>query len=385
MSLLLAARLAWRQLVHVPVRFASAIAGVIFAALLVFMQLGFHDALYDSATSTARALRGDLVVVHASTRAMFQPTPLPRARLMQAHGMETVDRVVPVLLTQLLWRNPETGTRRSIMVLGADPDAGAFDVPELAALAPALRQRDTLAFDVRSRAEYGPMAERFHRGDAQVLLGNRTATVVGLFGLGASFAADGNVVTSELNFQRLAGGRPVDVIDLGLVFLAPGADPAVEKARLAAMLPDDVRVLTRAEFVALERAYWETSAAIGFIFTFGVVMGLVVGLVIVYQILFTDIASHLAEYATLKAMGYRDGHLLAVVFAEALILAVGGFVPGLVAALVLYDVSAAATFLPMALSTETAAFVFVLILAMCAGSGALAVRKLRDAQPADMF
>ena len=57
-------------------------------------------------------------------------------------------------------------------------------------------------------------------------------------------------------------------------------------------------------------------------------MGLVVGMIIVYQILFADIADHLAEYATLKAMGYTNRYLAAVVLMEATILAVVGFVPG---------------------------------------------------------
>jgi putative ABC transport system permease protein len=41
-----------------------------------------------------------------------------------------------------------------------------------------------------------------------------------------------------------------------------------------------------------------------FIFGLGVAMGFIVGIVIVYQILYTDVSDHLAEYATLKAMGY---------------------------------------------------------------------------------
>ncbi|MFY8099430.1 MAG: FtsX-like permease family protein, partial [Allorhizobium sp.] len=99
----------------------------------------------------------------------------------------------------------------------------------------------------------------------------------------------------------------------------------------------------------------------------------------------TDVANHLSEYATLKAMGYSDHYLLAVVFSEALMLAALGFVPGLALSWWLFDVSADATFLPMLLRPDMAAFVFVLIFAMCAASGAVAVRKLRDANPADMF
>ena len=380
-----AARLAWRQLTNQPARLASAVAGVVFACLLVFMQLGFHDALFDSATSTARAIRGDLILFSRQSETTSRTSGLPRARLMQAHADPDVARVAPVHLGHVIWKNPETAARRSIMVLGADPDAGVFEPEGVGDAAERLRQRDTLLFDAQSRPEFGPIGERLARGVSTVEVANRTMEVVGLFRLGASFAADGNLLTSDVNFHRLVRDRTPDVVDVGAVFLKAGADAQTVKSRLQRLLPDDVRVLTRNEFIAGEREYWATSAAIGFIFLFGVGMGLIVGFVIVYQILFTDVADHLPEYATLKAMGYTDRYLLAVVFSEALILAALGFVPGLILSWWLFGISAEATFLPMLLRPDMAALVFALIFSMCAASGALAVRKLRDANPADMF
>jgi putative ABC transport system permease protein len=384
-SLWLASRLAWRQLTHQPAKLASAVAGVVFACLLVFMQLGFHDALFDSATSTARAIRGDIIVFSRQSETTSRTSGLPRARLMQALADPAVTRVAPIYLGQVIWKNPETAVRRSIMVLGADPDSEVFALDGVSAAAERLRQRDTLLFDAQSRPEYGPIGERLARGVATVEVANRTTEVVGLFRLGASFAADGNLLTSDVNFHRLVRDRTPDIVDVGAVFLNAGADVSAVKARLQRLLPDDVRVLTRDEFIASERAYWANSAAIGFIFLFGVGMGLIVGFVIVYQILFTDVANHLSEYATLKAMGYTDRYLLAVVFSEALLLAALGFVPGLVLSWWLFGISAEATFLPMLLRPDMAAFVFTLIFTMCAASGAVAVRKLRDANPADMF
>jgi len=114
-------------------------------------------------------------------------------------------------------------------------------------------------------------------------------------------------------------------------------------------------------------------------------MGLVVGMVIVYQILFSDIASHLKEYATLKAMGYSGFYLARVVLGAALILAVAGFIPGLLLSFLLYDFVGSATFLPLRLDAAMGITVFLMIFVMCAIAGLLAVRKLRDANPADMF
>jgi putative ABC transport system permease protein len=381
----LASRFAWRQLTYQPARLASAVAGVIFASLLVFMQLGFHDALFDSATSTARAIRGDIILFSRQSETTSRTSSLPRARLMQALADPDVVRVTPVHLGQVIWKNPETAARRSIVVLGADPDAGVFALEGASEAAQRLRQRDTLLFDTQSRPEYGPIGERAARGATSVEVADRTMEVVGLFRLGVSFAADGNILTSDVNFHRLVRDRTPDMIDVGAVFLQAGADKQTVKSRLRRLLPDDVSVMTHDEFVAGERAYWATSTPIGFIFLFGVGMGLIVGFVIVYQILFTEVANHLAEYATLKAMGYTDRYLLAVVFSQALILASMGFVPGFALSWWLFGITAEATLLPMLLRADMAALVFALIFSMCAASGALAVRKLRDADPAEMF
>jgi putative ABC transport system permease protein len=114
-------------------------------------------------------------------------------------------------------------------------------------------------------------------------------------------------------------------------------------------------------------------------------MGLVVGLIIVYQILFADVQDHLREYATLKAMGYTHGYLRNVVLQEALILGVLGFLPGLGVAHLVFTKGADATRLPLEMSVDGALGVFALTLAMCAGSGLLALRKLRTVDPAEVF
>jgi putative ABC transport system permease protein len=209
--------------------------------------------------------------------------------------------------------------------------------------------------------------------------------VVGLVEIGPSFGADGNAVLSETNFRRAVKERKASAVDLVALRLAPVSAPEAAMRRLREVLPDDVTVLSQAELVAWERRYWEEATPIGFIFAFGSLMGLVVGMVIVYQILFADIAGHLREYATLKAMGYSNAHLGRVVLAAALILAALGFVPGLALSAFLYDVVGKGTFLPLVMDLPRAAGVFGMIFAMCAVAGLLAMRKLRDANPADMF
>ncbi len=383
--LLLPMRLAWRQLRAEKSRLLAAMAGVMFACVLVFMQLGFRGALFDSATNMLSAMRADLFLMHPMTDASFRPEPLPRARAFQTLADPDVTVAVPIYLAQTGFRNPETGRKRTVQLIGLDAEVGAVAFTGLAPLIEALKRPDTFAFDVRSRPEFGPIGPLFaERGNFQIQLGTRQMQLVGLVEIGPSFGADGNVVLSETNFRRVFDRR-VSNTDLVALKLREGADAPAVQARLRALLPDDVVVMTHAELVAHERSYWENGTPIGFIFVFGSLMGLVVGMVIVYQILFSDIASHISEYATLKAMGYSNGYLSRVVMSEAFILAVIGFIPGLLLSAWLYDWVGAATFLPLAMYPERAATVFVMIFTMCTLAGLLAMRKLRDANPADMF
>lgn len=379
-------RLAWRQLRSERARLFSAIAGVMFACVLVFMQLGFRAALFDSATALLANMRGELFLMNPLTTASFRPEPLPRIRAHQTLALPEVAQAVPVYLAQATWRHPVDGSRRAIQLIGFDMEAGAMRFEGLDPLIPALRQPDTAGFDLRSRPEFGPVAALFaERGPFEVQVGNRLMRIEGLVSIGPSFGADGNLVTSEVNFRRMVRERQPSYTDLVAIRLVPGADVAAVQARLRDLLPPDVAVLTHAELVAHERRYWEEATPIGFIFAFGSLMGLIVGMVIVYQILFSDIANHLREYATLKAIGYSNGYLARVVMAAALILAVLGFIPGAIASAMLYDVVGGATFLPLGMDVERAVFVFGLIFSMCAIAGILAMRKLRDASPADMF
>jgi putative ABC transport system permease protein len=387
-AMILPFRLAWRQLRAERARLFSALAGVMFACVLVFMQLGFRAALFESATSLLSAMRAELFLMHPLTTASFRPEPLPRARAFQTLALPEVEQAVPVYLAQVSWRNPETGARRMIQLVGFDMEAGAMRFPGLETVAEALKRPDTAAFDIRSRPEFGDVAGLLARSGGaplKVEAGNREVEVVGLVEIGASFGADGNMITNEVNFRRLVPQRRASNTDLVALRLAPGADPIAVQARLREILPRDVVVLTHAELVAHERRYWEEATPIGFIFGFGSAMGLIVGMVIVYQILFSDIAAHLREYATLKAMGYSNGYLARVVMGAALILAGLGFVPGAALSAALYGLVGGATYLPLGMTLGRGALVFALIFAMCAAAGLLAVRKLRDANPADMF
>jgi len=382
----MAIALGWMQLRYQKMRLAVAIAGIAFAVILILMQLGFRASMLDSAVRYQERLHYDIAILSDETQFLAQMKPFSSRRLYQAAAVPGVALVSPLYMSPGVWRNPFDHSSHRILVLGVDPSVDTLDAPGLREQLVQVRRRDALLFDALSRPEHGPVAVELRAGrPVATELNERRVDVVGLFEMGTSFGVDASALTSDDNFLRLYPDRPRTQVDVGLITLAPGADAVAVRDAIRALLPADVVVLTRSDWIAREKNYWATTTPIGAVFSFGVVVGLVVGSIIVYQILFADVSDHLPEYATLKAMGYSNRFVSGVVLQQAVILAVLGFVPGALVSLWLYRVIGRATRLPMALDGVRGATVLGLTVAMCAVSGALALRKVRKLDPADVF
>jgi putative ABC transport system permease protein len=378
--------LSWLQLTREKTRLAVALAGIAFADILMFMQLGFRDALYYSNVRLHSSLIGEIVLINSQSNAVLAMKSFSQRRLYKALELPIVKSVHPIYLDYTSWKNPVTGRPRSILTFGINPEVNIFNLVGVQENLEKLKLPDVVLFDRSSRQEYGPIAAEFDKGNTVTAeVRRRRIKVAGLFTLGASFGADGNLITSDVNFFRIFNNRQRGLIDIGLIRLNSGVNATVAAEELRNYLPQDINVLTKQEFIDFERNYWASSTAIGFIFTLGTIMGFIVGTVIVYQILYTEVSDHLSEYATLKAIGYTQRYLLIVILQEALMLACLGYIPGWIFTMFMYNTARDATLLPVFMSFERAITVLILTMIMCFISGAIAVRKLRSADPADIF
>ena len=378
--------LAWLQLTHEKVRLLVALAGIGFADMLMFMQLGFRNALFESNITLHKSLQGDVFLISPQSDALLDMKSFSRRRLYESLAVKGVDSVSPIYVDFAFWKNPIERNTRNLLVLGINPASKILDIPGVQTNIDQIKIQDVVLYDDQSRSEYGPIPELFQeQGTVTTEVDSRRIRVGGLFSLGASFAADGNLITSDANFLRLFPRRESGLIDIGVINLAPEANLDVVLRGLKEKLPEDVMVLSKEEFIEYEKNYWQTSTPIGFIFTLGTAMGFIVGTVIVYQILYTDVADHLPEYATLKAIGYRDFYFIKVVLKQSIILSAFGYIPGFMVASGLYFMAAGATNLPIVMTLARAITVLILTIFMCCFSGGIAVRKLRAADPADIF
>jgi putative ABC transport system permease protein len=376
----------WAQLSHYKIRLLIAISGIAFADILIFMMLGFKSMLFEGSTLVHEHLNGDLVLVSKRTKTLFEVQGFARAHLYQAGDVEGVAAVSPLYYSFGTWVNPWKREIAHVAVIAFDPVRPVLDLPELNQQLEKIKLPNVVLFDRKSQPTAGHVVESFNRKETVTTeFSGRRIKVGGIFTLGSTMFINGHVVTSDQNYLRLFGRNSLDQVHVGVLKLKPGANPQIVVRNLQARLPSDVRVLNLQEFKESEIAFWANEHPAGTIFNFGAIMGFIVGVVIVYQILYTDVSDHLAEYATLKAIGYSDMSLLGVVFQEGIILALIGFIPGYSASIGMYVLLGKLTRIPLAMQASVASQVLIATVVMCLISAAIAMRKLRSADPADIF
>ncbi len=376
----------WLQLSHSRTRLVAAVAGVGFANLLVFMQLGIMGALNNSTVAPYALLNADIILSSQEGNTLTDSGNIARAFMFQALGVPGVAAGTPLFIGNLPLTLAD-GSSISLLSFGVDVTQSGFVAASIAPAMGRLAIENTVLLDKDTRGmPEQALASLATGGQFTFEANGKTLSAVGSMAVGGGFLADGMMVASDQTFLRFFPARSSGAPDHILLRVADGIAPEVVAQRLQAVLPlATVKVQTVAAARDADLAFMATERPTGIIFGFGVFMGVLVGLVIVYQVLSTDVADHLREYATFKAMGYDHPFFLGIVFEEALILAVFGFVPGLFVSMGLYAGLNAVTGLPVEMEASRAVLVFGGTLLACSLSGAIATRRLAGADPADLF
>ena len=378
---------AWLNLTHKPTRLMLLLSGIVFAVILMFMFTGFKNALYDSQLQVIEHLKGDVFIVNQRRVSLGIPIQIPRQVLYQAQGYEGVKSASALYFGEAFWKNPETKLVRLARVLAFNPEIPLFDFPELQNVSD-LRLPNTAWVDRLARPELGSITP-----GTVTELSDRKIKVVGNFTLGNDFASlNGNLLMSEANFQRYfssrdpkEGDRSLSDIDIAVLETEPKFKAEAIATVLEQQLPKNLRIMTRPQLEQWERVYWEESSNIGFVFGILTIMGFVIGVILCYQIIYADVTDNLTQYATLRAMGYRNSFLFKIVFQEALLLGVMGFIPGVLLSYGLYEIAKGATGLVFRMSFERSAQLFGFTVIMCFLSGLAALFKVQQSDPADIF
>ncbi|MEO8269928.1 MAG: FtsX-like permease family protein [Aureliella sp.] len=371
--------------------------GVGFAVVLMFMQIGFRNALIDNNIQLFTLFDphfANLAMVSQSRYNISTEQRFPRSLLEQAASIPGVSAVCSVSVERATARVMVEGhVPRPLRVIAVELQHASFfsDQHLFARLVSADAQRGALV-DTLSKPAYGFANNLAELQQQSVELNNRSLPIVGQFTLGTDFANDGSLLMSAqlLNDYfpwRSPGGMPADVVDLGLLQVAAGSKGELERiaAQIERIAPQAIDVRPTSYFIAREQYFWANQTPIGKIFLIGTIMGLVVGAIICFQIQFTDINEHMPEFATLKAMGYGTTYFWSLILSQSFYLACLGFVPGLIVAQGMYWLLAQGSGLVMSMTWDRILLVWGLTLAMCCISGVLAIRKLFRSDPASLF
>jgi len=381
--------LAFLNLFHDRRRLAIAVSGVAFAVVLMFMQSGFKNALFDSTVEVLQQLDGDIVVVSSAQYSLVAAEGFSRQRLYQARACPGVAGAYPLYMESGIWQS-QGHKAYPIRVLAFQPGDPVFRLPDTQEIVARLAQPSTAVVDRMSKGVLGILRGAAELTQQKVELSGRSLKLIGSFRLGTDFVNDGNVLMGADNFRqffpsRVVGRDPLSRVDLGVVHVHPGASVEGVVNELQRILPGDVRVYDRRKFIRNEILFWNRSTPIGFVFTLGTIVGFVVGMIVCYQVIQSDISDHLGEFATLKAMGYPNRYFYALILRESWYLSLLSFVPGCMVSLVLFRVLAAWTGLLLVMNGPRAMTVLLLTAVMCIVSGILALRKLLAVDPAELF
>lgn len=375
----------WLQLTHNRTRFAAALAGVAFANVLVFVQLGIMNSMASATLRPYAFFQADLMISAADANGLTDGGNVARQWLLQALADPDVAEGMGLFLANVPWDRGDKDI--SLTTFGIDPVKPDFITPEIAGDLSRLQVQDSVILDRLARGLPRDEAAAIRpqtplRFETQ----GRSITAYATFAGGGGFGGDGYMLTSDQTFLALFPARSSAAPDHILLRLRPGARPETVAARLNVQLAGgNLRIRPYAVAANDDLRYQQTKRPTGIIFGFGVLIGVLVGLVIVYQVLSSDVADHLREYATFKAMGYGPRFFMGIILEEALVLGVMGFVPGLLVGGTILTLMGKITTLPLAMTPAMAISVFLGTLVFSALSGAIATRRLAAADPADLF
>jgi putative ABC transport system permease protein len=377
--------IAWFLLLRFPRKFITAVAGIVFATVLILSQLGLRAALFDSSISIFKNLNADLVVINKSSIGSLSLLPFQNSRLKIFDRYPEVAHTAPIRYSFVRWRFNDADEVRPAIMVGYDPRIPTFNQEDILDQQSRLLLPGRILFDELSRKEFGPRKSKFKSQQPDLAFVNyQRVRVAGFVRIGVSFSYDACFLASLPTFEAISYDIPGRV-EIGLVKLNPGIDAGVFLTQIKNDIPEDVRVFRKQDFLEFEKQYWDQSKPIGFVFFFNSVLGFIVGLTIFYQILYTDVVNQLPAFSMMLALAHTQLRLRLIVFQESFYLAAIGYPVGVLLCSGVFQVINASTGLDVKITISRAIICFLVIVLMSTCSALMAMLKLDDANPIEVF
>ena len=369
--------LAQRNLFHDKIRLTVTLTGIVFAVVLIVVELGLFVGFTVTTSGLVDHSNADLWVTSKNVPYVELGVPFSERKLYQVKAVPGVAEAQKSLSRWVQWKRHD-GREESVQIVGLNPDA-SMGLPWnlVQGSVQDLKQPDAVIMDEIYKQKLGVS----HIGEVFEISGRR-ARVVGFTHGIRSFTTSPFVFTTFKRAQEYAR-IPDDQTIFILVKLAPGAN--LEQVRQGILSSvENVEVFTSPEFSRMTQVYWMFTTGAGVAVLLAALLGLVVGFVVVAQTIYATTMDHLREYGTLKAMGAPNRYIYKVIIQQAAISAVIGYVVGMIVSVFVVRASqegGAAILLPWPM----AAGMFFLTLAMCVGAAMVSISKITRLDPAMVF
>ena len=369
--------LAERNLFHDRVRLTVTLTGVVFAVVLIVVQLGLYVGFSRTTTALVDNSRADLWVVSKNVPYIEQGIPFSERKLYTVRAMPGVAEAENYIVRFSRWKRAD-GQEEAIQIVGVNPESTmgqAWNIIE--------GRREDLKVDDSVFVDriYFPKLGVRGLGDTAEIVGHR-ARVVGLTQGIRSFTTSAYVFTNYRNALDYASLRDDQAMFI-LIKAQPGVSVEDLRQRLQASL-EGVDVLTRQQFSAMTRHYWMFTTGAGMAVLMAAVLGLLVGVVVVAQTIYSSTLDHLREFGTLKAMGATNGYIYRVIMKQAVIAAVIGYALGIsLSILVVHESSKGGA--NIVLPWQLGVGMLGLTVAMCVAAAFVSINKVTKIDPAMVF
>jgi putative ABC transport system permease protein len=369
--------LAWRNLVHDKVRLLVTVTGVVFAVVLIVVELGLFLGFTTTTSGLIDRSKADLWITGARVPYIESGVPFTERKLSTVLATPGVAHATKYIARFSQWQRHD-GRQENVMVVGFDPGqtlGGPWNLVD--GRVEDLRQPDNVFVDEIYKTKLGVSRV----GETFEIRGHR-ARIAGFTRGIRSFTTSPYVFTSFKSAQDFTTTSEDQTVYM-LATVGPGESVDAVRHRLLARVKD-VDVLTTGEFSAKTQFYWMFTTGAGVAVLLAALLGLVVGIVVVAQTIYATTMDHLREYGTLKAMGATNGYLYRVIVQQAVISAIAGYALAMVVSVFVVNGSAkggAAILLPWPMAVGMLGLTIV----MCTGAAIVSINKVTRLDPAVVF
>lgn len=371
--------IAMANLLQHRLRLLAALSGAAVALFLLVLQISVLDAARAKVTLLYHDFNFDLAAVPDTYQFLLNFETIDRVVLDQGRATGDVSHAFGLNVDVVHWMQWPSKKLAYLFLVGLDDPGTFLRDPLIRNGMKLLTTPHSLLIDAYSEPDIGPLTT-----GTTAKIGDEQVSISGQFKLGLFFYGEGTGIVRNTDFPRLAD-RDSRMVSIALFQLKPGVDPMKAKHDLEKIVPEHTLVFTHDELLQLEQDYFLNVRPVGIMIYISMLIACLVGTVIIVQVLSTEVANRMREYAVLKAMGSRPSFVYGIGVTQAVLLGLGGLLPALFAGgLVLWYIQFR-THLETAIGPVLLGKMLAITLGSAIAAAAVVLHRVQRADPAALY